>query len=444
MIAKIRGQMVRGVLCVLVLWGVAGVTSTLGQLIQLPVGRGASRTTQAQNQAQAQAAAAQGQGQTQDPGRAQPQAGQPRLETVRIPVNPNDPIAIINNEIITRAQLADECVSRKGEEILETLIARKLIEQALRARKLEVTAAEIDQEIDNVAMKVGGLGREAWLRTLDKERGISPMQYARDIIYPALALRKLAASKVQVTTEDMQKSFAAQYGDKLRVRMIMVDKLQAAREIWEELRKNPGGFEKLAQDRSMDSGSRSLGGLLAEPISRFAYPETVSKAAFDQLVDGDPKDKDPSHKPKDGDITGPIQVAEATWIVLRREGVIPGRNLDPNDPQIKKQTYELIYEVKLKEAMGEYMVELMRVAAIENKLTGKTKEANQALAADKEIQLMGGRPTAGASSTATVRQPQAAGSVAPSPDTKTPTPAALSPDVAKQAESLSKPLAPRK
>ena len=169
-------------------------------------------------------------------------------------------------------------------------------------------------------MRVAGLGREAWLRTLDKERGISPIQYARDIIYPALALRKLAAPTVQVTAKDIKNSFEAQYGDKLRCRMIMVDKLQTAKEIWEELRKNPGGFEKLAMERSMDSGSRSLGGLLAEPISRHAYPQNVSDAAFYQLVDGDPNDKDPTHKPKDGDFTGPIQVAEATWVLLRREG----------------------------------------------------------------------------------------------------------------------------
>ena len=43
----------------------------------------------------------------------------------------------------------------------------------------------------------------------------------------------------------------------------------------------------------MDTGSRSLGGLLAEPITRHAYPQNVSDAAFAQLVDGDPKDKDP-------------------------------------------------------------------------------------------------------------------------------------------------------
>jgi hypothetical protein len=114
----------------------------------------------------------------------------PGVKVTAIPVNPTDPIAIVNNQIISRQQLSDECVARRGREILETLINRVLIEQALKSRKQEVTAAEIDQEIDNVAHRFG-IGREAWLRTLDKERGISPVQYARDIIYPALALRKL-------------------------------------------------------------------------------------------------------------------------------------------------------------------------------------------------------------------------------------------------------------
>jgi foldase protein PrsA len=347
----------------------------------------------------------------------------PRLQLTAIPVNPTDPIAVVNGEVITRQQLADECVARKGEEILETLVARRLIEQALRSQKKQVTAAEIDQEIENVAMRMAGIGREAWLRTLEKERGISPIQYARDIIYPALALRKLAADRVQVTPADIKNAFEAQYGDKLRCRIIMVDKLRTAQEIWEELKKNPAGFEKLAQERSMDSGSRSLGGLLAEPITRHAFPQNVSDAAFAQLVDGDHLDKDPTHKPKDGDFTGPVQVAEATWIILRREGVIDAQKVDPNNPNVRKMTYEMIYEVKLKEAMNKYFADLMDTAAIDNKLTGHVKLANEPDAApDGDVQLMGHQ------------QPSQAPPPAPSPSqVKLPTPAGVS---AEQAQSL--------
>jgi foldase protein PrsA len=305
-----------------------------------------------------------------------------------------------------------------------------------------VTGAEIDQEIDNVAMRVAGIGREAWLRTLAKERGISPVQYARDIIYPALALRKLAANKVQVTEKDIKDSFEAQYGDKLRVRIIMVDKLRTAQEIWEELRRNPGGFEKLAQERSMDTGSRSLGGLLAEPITRHAFPQTVSDAAFAQLVDGDPKDKDPAHKPKDGDFTGPIQVAEATWVLIYRESVVPARNVDPKDENARRVSYEAIYEVKLKEAMNMVFVEMMRKAAIDNKLTGQVKLANEDTLpesqTDGDVQLMGHQ---GANTPPPRPQPQA-GAVAPK--LNLPQPSAASPEVIQQTQKLVKPPAVKK
>ena len=359
-----------------------------------------------------------------------------QFKLVQVPVNPTDPIAVINGEVITRSQLADECVARKGEEILDTLVARKLIEQALKAMKLEVTPAEIDAEIDSVAGRVAGIGREAWLRTLDKERGISPVQYARDIIYPALALRKLSKDRVQVTPQDMKDAFEAQYGEKLRCRMIMVDKIQTAKEIWEELRKNPAGFEKLAMDRSMDSSSRSLGGLLAEPISRHAHPKTVSDSAFYQLVDGDPKDGDASHKPKDGDFTGPIQVAEATWVLLRRESLAPAQPVSPTDERVKKNVYEMIYEVKLKEAMGSVMQDLMHAAAIDNKLTGHVKLANEQVDVDQQVKLMGGRPSAETSSTATARPAPAPGST---PNVKVPPPAAMSPETLKQTEGISRP-----
>lgn len=367
-----------------------------------------------------------------------------RFRMAAVPVNPSDPIAIVNKQMITRQQLADESIARKGEEILETMIARTLIDQALRANKLEVTPAEVDAEIDNVAKRVAGIGREAWLRTLAKERNISPIQYARDIIYPSLALRKLAAARVQVTPADLNNAFEALYGDKLRCRMIMVDKVQTAKEIWEKLRTNANAFEKIAREQSMDTGSRALGGLMAEPISRHAYPQTVSDAAFYQLVDGDPKDTDPSHKPKDGDFTGPIQVAEATWVILRREELVPAQKADRTNDAIKKQTYDMIYEVKLKEAMGDYMVDLMKAAEIDNKLTGQVKMANQEVDFDQEVKLMGNRPAQRNDGPAPGQRPTPANTPTGAPSVKVPPPAALSPEVVKQTESLTRPPADRK
>ena len=52
------------------------------------------------------------------------------------------------------------------------------------------------------------------------------------------------------------------------------------------------------------------------------------------------------------------------------------------DERVKKQTYEMIYEVKLKETMGVVFQELVKAAAIENKLVGSVKLANEEQEAD--------------------------------------------------------------
>lgn len=362
-----------------------------------------------------------------------PGARKPTLSYKEIPANPSDPIAFVNDKPITRGQLATECIVRKGEEVLETLIARSLIEQEMAKHNLTVTAAEIDAEIDSIAAKMAGLSREGWLRTLEKNRGISPSQYAKDIIYPSIALRKLAEPRVTVTPVHMQEAFAAQYGEKLKARMIMVDKLTTAQEIWEELKKNPGGFEKVAMDRSMDLNTRSLGGMIPEPICRYAVPRTVSDAAFAQLVDGDPNDTNKNHKPKDGDISGPIQVSETSWIILRREALIPAQAEDANEPRIAANLRELVKEALLKEKMAEVFNDMVKNAAIDNMLTGKTKLKNEE--AMPESQVDGTVQTTGLQSRDDAGDAPAAGAGG---KVKLPTPAALSPDAVRETEKIRK------
>ena len=315
--------------------------------------------------------APQGQGQAKTP----PPAG--KLTEAAYPTNPTDAIAIVNGQPITRQRLADECVARKGQEILETLIARTLIEQALAAKKLEVTAAEIDEEIDRIAMQTAQLDREKWLEVLYKERGISPAQYARDIIYPGLALRKLAGPKVQITEKDLKEAFEANHGARLRCRIIMTDTMVKATQIWEELRKNPDSFDKVAKLKSMDTSTRALGGMLPEPIARFANPKAVSKAAFEQLVNGDARDTNPAHKPKDGDITGPIQVNENAWLIMKREELIPGPAGKFEDPRIRGRLEAQVFEVKLNEAMEDAFREIHEASTIDNKLTGFVRKATR-------------------------------------------------------------------
>jgi hypothetical protein len=323
----------------------------------------------------------------------QPQTPEVQGRLVRVPVNPTDAVAIVNGESITRQQLSDECVAQKGQEILQALIARKLLDQAIRAKHITITAAEVDAEIDRVATTVAGIPREAWLRELAKAKGISPVQYARDIIYPGLALRKLAEPLVQITDEDLTAAYEANFGEKIRCRMIMVAKQRDGMAIWEEVKKNPASFEKIARDdpRSIDQATKPFGGLLPDPLSRHAHPRDVSDAIFKQLVDGDPDDQDAKHKPKDGDISGLIQVTEATWVIVKREGVTPPRPYDKHDPIITKQIQETLKEALLKDQMAKVYDQLASASAIENRLTGTSKKANEEKDPDFRTNLVDGQ-----------------------------------------------------
>ncbi len=363
----------------------------------------------------------------------------PKLVETKLPTSPSDVVARVNNQIVTRQQLADEAIARKGEEVLETLIARIMIDQALKARGLSVTADEVNAEIEATAQRMAGLSREAWLRTLAKERNISPIQYARDIIYPSLALRKLAQNRVQVTEDEIDQAYESMYGEKLRVRVIMVDKVRAAQDAWEKLRANPAGFEKMAMEISIDQ-SRSAGGLYSEPIARYSYPRNISDAAFQQLVDGDPKDKDPNHKPKDGDITGPIQLTETTWVIMKREGLIPRKEMDKKDPAIRENLRQIVFDARIKEKMAEVYAELEKQTEIENKLSGRIKLANeeaQPEAQDLPTRQPANSQTAAPGADPAVRQ-AAAAAAANGQRVNVPAPKAVDPAEVRRAEALRK------
>jgi foldase protein PrsA len=306
-----------------------------------------------------------------------------KVRQVHMLVSPNEPIAKVNGHPITRQQLADACVARRGEEILETLIARELIDQDMKKRKIAITPAEVDAEIERVARTLAHVSKEQWLATLADKKKISPSQYAHDIIYPSLALRKLTADQVKVTDEEIAEALESYYGEKLKCRIMMFDNLGTAKQTWEDLKKTPTAWDKLVAERSIDQATRSVGGMLTEPIARHAEPRNVSDAAFRELVDLDPNinTDDPAERkkymPEDGDITGVIQVTEGSWVIMRRESLEPKKVVPKNDKMLAEQFRQTLHDAKLESQIGMYYGELLRGADIENRLTGDIKMANE-------------------------------------------------------------------
>lgn len=150
------------------------------------------------------------------PAAPSPSAALPRRERPQ-----HDVMAVVNGQDIRRDALAAACVERFGEEVLEGLVNKRLILHHCRNRGIVVTDAEIEAEVDRMAARFK-IGREQWLGMLEKERGINPEQYKRDILWPTLALRKLAADRLVVSDEQLRKAYEAQFGPAVKCRLIVV------------------------------------------------------------------------------------------------------------------------------------------------------------------------------------------------------------------------------
>lgn len=188
-------------------------------------------------------------------------------------------LARVNGQTIHYDVVAQDAVERHGAEILDNIINRTIIQQACDQRGVMVTPAEVQQEVIDIASKFN-LPLETWYQMLQSERGITTEQYHRDVIWPMLALKKLAGGEVNVTEEDMFRAFERDYGPRVRARLILIEgNNRQASEIWNKCNAAPDTFDALAREYSADPNTRPLGGLIP-PIRRFGGDPRIEDAAF--------------------------------------------------------------------------------------------------------------------------------------------------------------------
>ena len=243
--------------------------------------------------------------------------------------------------------VARECLLRVGNEVLDSMLNRAVIQLACEEQGVAVTQAEVEQEITRIAQQFK-IPVENWVAMLQQERNISPEQYSRDIIWPMLALKKLAGSKVDVTDEDMHKAFTRHYGPRVKCRMIMCDNLRRANEVWQQAKLQPEEFERLARDHSIDPNSRSLGGSVP-PIARYSGNDDIETAAF---------------KLRDGEISHIINIGFNRYVILKSEGMTKQLVTDPK--QVQAELHADLIEQKVEEAIAKLFDGLKKSTRIDN------------------------------------------------------------------------------
>jgi parvulin-like peptidyl-prolyl isomerase len=287
--------------------------------------------------------------------------------------------ALINGRPITLVELAEACIDRHGEEMLQGIVNRTLLEQACKKRKIAVSDAEMQAEIARAAVAMGKTkpsgepDLEAWYAQVKKEQGLSPELYRHDVVWPSAALKKLVGEEAEITQEDIQKSFEANYGERVRCRAIVFNSLRQAQKVWAEARDsvNPddpnqflaslNAFGALAEKYSIEAGSKTMRGEVP-PIQKHGGQPLLENEAF---------------KLKKGDLSGVIQVAPERYVILFCEGRTKPVGVTIDDPEVQKAIYDDLREKKMRVAMTQEFAALEDKAQIDNYLAGTMKAPSQ-------------------------------------------------------------------
>jgi parvulin-like peptidyl-prolyl isomerase len=267
-------------------------------------------------------------------------------------------VANVNGQQITRDDLARECLARYGKDMLESMVNKHLIWQACQKRNITITQQDVENEINGMAQKFG-LSTDRWLAMLEQERDISPDQYRREIIWPTLALRRLATDQIRVGEDELKVAFESEYGPKVKVRMIAVSSRQKADEIYQKATANPDSFGDLAKQYSEDANSASARGLVP-PISRHFGPKEVENAAFAL---------------KEGQISPVVAVANQ-YLIFRCEKHLPESYISSQQlPQIRAQLEDRIRDQKLRAAAADLFQKLQQEAQVVNVMNNPQLQA---------------------------------------------------------------------
>ncbi|MBL9122380.1 MAG: peptidylprolyl isomerase, partial [Planctomycetaceae bacterium] len=264
--------------------------------------------------------------------------------------------ARINGHTITLADLAEECIARHGREVLEGVINRRLLEQECRRKNITIGQADIDRELARAAESLGKVDPQtkkpdvaAWLQAVTLEQGVPADVYIQDAVWPSVALKRLVEKSVEISQQDLDRGFEANYGPRVRCRAIVLNNMRRANEVWEMARRDPSvaNFSRLAEQFSIEASSRALAGEVP-PIQKWGGSPVLEKEAFALAP---------------GELSGVIQVGEQ-YVILLCEGHT--KPVAANFDEVKDLLREDIFEKKLNLAMANEFDRLKQAAQIDN------------------------------------------------------------------------------
>jgi len=216
-----------------------------------------------------------------------------------------------------------------------------------------VTTADVDNEINEMSRRFN-VPRDKWIALIQRERGVTEKQYREDIVWPMIALRRLAKGSLDPTDEQLKKQFQNQYGPTVKARIIVLRSQKDAEETRADVLQDPDSFGLIAREKSVDVGSASVGGWV-QPIRHFSGSPEFEAAAFALSV---------------GSISEVVQVADQ-FIIIKCEGHLPASDVKFSD--VRPRLAEVFREKQSRVLSSKIFGELQKKATIENVLNSLEK-----------------------------------------------------------------------
>ena len=273
--------------------------------------------------------------------------------------------ALVNGKPVLQKVVSEECIVRFGKTMLAVLIRNRLLEQSLQAAGKtlteEATNQLIDEEIARVAEARGFVAKgvpqtKAFLEFITERDPAKVAFYIEDEVWPTIALQALVKDSVQVSEEDMQKSFEANYGPRVEVRAIMFSDHRSASDKWKMATANPTEefFGQLANQYSIEPMSKNNFGHIP-PVQKYSGRPTMEREAF-------------SLQP--GEISKVIQLGDY-WTFLYCRGLTQPKVADIED--VREFILKDVTTRKMFVQMENARQKMFKEAQIDNYLTGTSQ-----------------------------------------------------------------------
>jgi hypothetical protein len=209
------------------------------------------------------------------------QAAQPGTE------RPGRPAALIEGRPLTWEDLQPALAEAAGGVVLQEAILDRALEQEMRVRGLVLAPGAIERErsllVSAIVREARADGAEAehLLERVRRSRGLGEHRFAR-LLERNARLRMLAAPKVEVVREEIDREYLLRHGPRFRVRVIMTATHRQAAEARLQVTSGDDAvamrFAQAAAERSIDP-SAERGGIV-DPISPAdpTYPASIRQA----------------------------------------------------------------------------------------------------------------------------------------------------------------------